>query len=223
MSNDTLMAKRKIAKKTIKVSRGRRYSAKASKTARGHGRSIKHRSARPETEVEETQIIEPGEKLYGPISGIRSFKVTRQGKQKDYAIHTGYGYFIPSLRKAESLVEVNELVESGIRSKEVEPIIEYLDLKVPEIAKAAAVSPSTVSRWKAKTSIGISGSNQFFRIDQVIRKGVDLFGGPEEFKSWLHSPNLALGNNVPAKLITSFIGVDMVDEALDALHYGNVM
>ena len=175
------------------------------------------------TEVEENQMMEAVGKSYGHISGINSFKVNREGKQKVYDIYTGYGYFIASLKKAENLVQVSEVVENGIPSKEVEPIIEYLDLKVPEIARAAAVSPSTVSRWKADTSIGISGSNQFFRIDQVIRKGVDLFGGPEEFKGWLHSPNLALGNNVPAKLLTSSIGVDMVDEALDALHYGNVM
>jgi uncharacterized protein (DUF2384 family) len=32
-----------------------------------------------------------------------------------------------------------------------------------------------------------------------------------------------LGNQVPAKLFTSQIGVEMVDEALDALRYGNVM
>lgn len=154
---------------------------------------------------------------------LTSFKVTRAGKQKSYAIQTGFGYFIPSLKRAESLVQVNELVEAGILSKEVEPIIEYLDLKVPEIARAAAVSPSTVSRWKGDSSIGVPGSNQFFRIDEVIRKGVDLFGGPEEFKDWLHSANLALGNKTPAKLITSNIGVEMIDEALDALHYGNVM
>jgi putative toxin-antitoxin system antitoxin component (TIGR02293 family) len=217
------MAKRKVTRKTTKTSGHGPYSPRASKTATGHRWSADQDSVRPEIEVKEGQVIAHGEKSYGRISGIRSFKVTREGKQKDYAIHTGYGYFITSLKKADNLLQISELIENGIPSKEVEPIIEYLDLKVPEVAKAAAVSPSTVSRWKADTSIGTSGSNQFFRIDQVIRKGVDLFGGPEEFKGWLHSPNLALGNNVPAKLITSSIGVDMVDEALDALHYGNVM
>lgn len=151
------------------------------------------------------------------------FKVTRAGRQKSYTVQARYGYFIPSLRKAENLAQINEIVEAGIPSREVRSIIEFLDLKVPDIAKAAAVSPSTVSRWQADTSIGVPGSNQFFRIDEVIRKGVDLFGGLEEFKAWLRSPNVALGNNIPAKLITSHIGVEMVDEALDALHYGNLM
>jgi uncharacterized protein (DUF2384 family) len=60
-------------------------------------------------------------------------------------------------------------------------------------------------------------------MDEVIRKGVNLFGGEEQFKVWLTSPNLAMGNVPPSKLITSILGVDLVDEALDALSCGNVM
>ena len=153
----------------------------------------------------------------------KAFKVSYGGKQRKYTIKSGFGYFIPSLRKAENLVQVNEVVESGITSSEVEDIVQFLELKVPEIAKVASVSPSTVSRWRPETPIGVPGSNQFFRIDELIRKGADLFGGAEQFKLWLNAPNIALGNAVPAKLLTSQIGVELVDEALDALHYGNVM
>jgi putative toxin-antitoxin system antitoxin component (TIGR02293 family) len=195
-SNDIIMRKRKTPKKPVKTGK-LRYS----KAASGRG------SDKPQAED----------------ARAKYFIVERGGRQKRYAMHGSFGYFIASLRRASNLVQVGELIEAGLPSKEVEPIIKYLDLKVPEIAKAAAVSPSTVSRWREDTSIGSSGSNQFFRIDEVIRKGVDLFGGLEGFKGWLQSPNLALGNQIPSKLITSQIGVEMVDEALDALHYGNVM
>jgi len=153
----------------------------------------------------------------------QSFKVTHAGRQKRYEVRTGYGYFIPSVRKAENLTQISALVEAGIPSKQIEPVIDYLEMKVPDVAAATSVSPSTVSRWKADTSIGGPGSHQFFRIDEVIRKGVDVFGGLDELRGWLQSSNIALGNQVPAKLLTSQIGVEMVDEALDAMHYGNVM
>lgn len=158
-----------------------------------------------------------------PVVAYRSFKVTRAGRQKRYQLRSGYGYFIPSVRKAETLTQVGELVEAGIPSKQITPLVEYLGMKVPDIARAASVSTSTVSRWTADTSIGKPGSNQFFRIDEIIRKGVELFGGLDELRVWLLSPNLALGNQTPAKLLTSQIGVELVDEALEALHYGNVM
>lgn len=179
---------------------------------------------KPKNTPKTTRKEHPGGTQVGEIAvSYQSFKVTHAGRHKDYTLQTGYGYFIPSIRKAKNLVQVHALLEKGIPSKEVEPIIEYLELKVPEVANAAAVSPSTVSRWRADISIGVPGSNQFFRIDEVIRKGVEVFGGLDALKGWLQSPNLALGNQVPAKLVTSQIGVEMVDEALDALHYGNVM
>ena len=158
-----------------------------------------------------------------PAFAYRSFNVTRGGRQKRYKLRTGYGYFIPSVKKAETLTQIREEVEAGITSKEIEPLIEFLDMKVSDIAKAASVSPSTVARWTADTSIGGPGSHQFFRIDEAIRKGVDLFGSPDELLIWLQNPNLALGNQTPIKLLTSQIGLDLVDEALDAMHYGNVM
>lgn len=158
-----------------------------------------------------------------PVVAYRHFKVSRGGRHKRYDLRTGYGYFIPAVRKAESPVQISELVEGGLPYKQITGLIEYLDMTVPDIAKAASVSASTVSRWAADTSIGVPGSNQFFRIDEVIRKGIEVFGGLEELKVWLKSPNQALGNQTPSKLLLSQIGLELVDEALDALHYGNVM
>ena len=155
--------------------------------------------------------------------GEKSFLVTLGGRSKRYSVDQGYGYFISSLKKAGNLEEVSGHLERGIPSKEIKPVVRYLDFKVPEIAKTASVSASTVLRWQPDTSIGPSGSGQFYKIDEIIRKGVSLFGGEEQFKTWLKSPNLSLGNALPIELITSLVGVDLVDEALDALIYGNVM
>ncbi len=157
------------------------------------------------------------------VSNSRSFRVRRGGTQKDYNIRTGYGYFIPSFKNASNIIQVSEVVERGLPSREISSIVHFLDFRVTEIAKATSVSPSTVSRWEPDTVIGVPGSNQFFKIDQLISKGVEVFGGLEEFRSWLQSPNLALGNAIPAKLITSLIGIELVDEALEALQFGNVM
>jgi len=209
-----IMAKRKPAKKG---GRSRYQGGPEDIVSKSYGLQNTPSSA----QVEEAHTQAAEKSGYGhPTS---SFSVTRAGQTKHYTVKTGFGYFIQSLRKAQNLMRVTEVIETGIQSKDVAPIIKYLDMKVPEIARAAAVSPSTVSRWRADSSIGISGSNQFFKIDEVIRKGVALFGNLEGLKGWLQTPNVALGNGVPANLITSQIGVALVDEALDALHYGNVM
>ncbi|WP_373522803.1 antitoxin Xre/MbcA/ParS toxin-binding domain-containing protein [Aquiflexum sp.] len=158
-----------------------------------------------------------------PYGSATSFQVERFGLSKFYNIPGGYGYFIPAFTKAGSMTEVGKLLDQNLLSEDISPIVDFLDLKIQEIAKAASVSPSTVSRWDSKSPIGTPGSYQFFKIDEVIKKGVDLFGNTTHLKEWLDGPNMALGNEAPIKLITSMIGLELVDEALDALHFGNVM
>jgi putative toxin-antitoxin system antitoxin component (TIGR02293 family) len=171
-----------------------------------------------------SNVVEESETAYRKaVHKPTVFKIVRAGKQREYVVESGFGYFIGSFRKATHITQISEVVDKGIASKEIQPVIQYLGFKVSEIAKAAAVSPSTVNRWDPETSIGVAGTNQFFKIDEIIKKGVDLFGGPDEFKSWLDSPNLSLGNQVPGKILTSNIGVELIDEALDALHFGTVM
>jgi putative toxin-antitoxin system antitoxin component (TIGR02293 family) len=152
-----------------------------------------------------------------------SFTIKVGDKEKSYVVSRGFGYFIPSFKKAANLTEITALVDKGISSHEIQRVINYLDFKVPEIAKAASVSVSTVSRWDRDSSIGSPGSGQFFRIDEIIRKGIALFGGENELKQWLMTPNMALGNTTPAHLVISNPGVDLVDEAMDALGYGSVL
>ncbi|MCL6258109.1 DUF2384 domain-containing protein [Aquiflexum sp. TKW24L] len=152
-----------------------------------------------------------------------TFKVSRSGQLKSYEIPSGYGFFVPAFTRAKGMDEVGELLDKNLLSEDIFPIIEYLGLKIQDIAKAASVSPSTVSRWDNKSPIGTPGSYQFFKIDEVIKKGVDLFGNTNHLKQWLDSPNMALGNEAPVKILTSMIGLELVDEALDALHFGNVM
>ncbi|WP_194974824.1 antitoxin Xre/MbcA/ParS toxin-binding domain-containing protein [Aquiflexum lacus] len=159
-----------------------------------------------------------------PYGSATSFKVKRSGHSKSYHIPSGgYGYFVSSFTKAGSMAEVGELLDQNLLSEDISAIVDFLDFKIQDIAKAASVSPSTVSRWDNKSPIGTPGSYQFFKIDEVIKKGVDLFGNTAYLKQWLDSPNMALGNDAPIKLITSMIGLELVDEALDALHFGNVM
>jgi len=157
---------------------------------------------------------------YGQVT---SFQVSRAGQDKSYIIPVGFGFFISVFKKANSLQEVKEVLETNLKSEDIAPIIDFLDLKISDIAKAASVSASTVSRWESSSPIGGPGSFQFFKMDEVIKKGVDLFGSKDHLKQWLENPNIALGNEPPIHLMTSLIGLEMVDEALDALHFGNVL
>ncbi|MBD3628284.1 antitoxin Xre/MbcA/ParS toxin-binding domain-containing protein [Cyclobacterium sp.] len=160
------------------------------------------------------------EKPYG-ISD--TFVVKKGDQQVSYEVKDGYGYFLKAFKFAKSLTEVGQKLEDKLTYAEIAPIIDFLELKMVDLAKAAAVSQSTVSRWSADSKIGIPGSYQFFKMDEVIKKGMDIFGRESSLKSWLNTPNMALGQAKPVVLMVSMTGIDLVHEAIDALHFGNVM
>jgi putative toxin-antitoxin system antitoxin component (TIGR02293 family) len=60
-------------------------------------------------------------------------------------------------------------------------------------------------------------------VDKLARKGVGVFGDHASFIEWLHQPNTALGDSSPLKMLSTPYGVEMVEDALEALEFGNVM
>ncbi|SHM85297.1 putative toxin-antitoxin system antitoxin component, TIGR02293 family [Cyclobacterium lianum] len=160
------------------------------------------------------------EKPYGITD---TFVVKKGDQQVSYEVRNGYGYYLNGFKSAKSLAEVAGKLEDKLTYAEISPIIDFLDLKMVDLAKAAAVSQSTVSRWSADSKIGIPGSYQFFKIDEVIKKGMEIFGRESSLKSWMNTPNMALGQVKPRDLLVSMTGIDLAHEAIDALQFGNVM
>ena len=135
---------------------------------------------------------------------------------------TGYGYFISAFNKAQSLLDISNIVASGLKFKDLKPLIKYLNLSSNDISKITSVTTNTIKRWKSTTKIGTLAAAYFFRIDRTLEKGIELFGNKDELKKWLNSSNISLGTR-PRELLLDPIGIELIDEALDALHFGNVI
>lgn len=105
---------------------------------------------------------------------------------------------------------------------EVEPLMEFLDFNQKESAEFLEVDPGTISRWKKNPKyIGRLRSKNLLDIDEIIAKGVRIFGSEDAFKEWLNTTNYALGDVVPIELLKDPFGVSLVDEAIEALSWGS--
>lgn len=60
-------------------------------------------------------------------------------------------------------------------------------------------------------------------INHIITKGIRIFGSEENFKEWLNTTNYVLGDRKPIDLLKDPHGIDLVDNAIEALSWGNVM
>lgn len=126
-------------------------------------------------------------------------------------------YYLPS---------TNETMRTGEPELDLEysaimPMIDFIGYSQAELAEALELDPSTLSRWKKENkNIGKIRTKAMRDIDQIIAKGVRIFGNESNLKIWLDSPNHALGDQKPFDLLKSPYGIDLVDDALEAMSWG---
>ena len=104
---------------------------------------------------------------------------------------------------------------------ELNELINYLGYTKQEVAEMFEVDPSTLSRWQQDKPIGKLRSKAMYDIDHIIAKGVRLFGSKTILKEWLSTTNYALGDQKPLDLLKDAYGITMVDNAIEAMSWGN--
>jgi putative toxin-antitoxin system antitoxin component (TIGR02293 family) len=108
--------------------------------------------------------------------------------------------------------------------EEVKPLLGFLGYNQKEVATFLEVDPGTISRWKkSKNMIGQLRTKNLMDIDHIIAKGIRIFGSEENFSKWLYTANYALGDVAPIELLKDPYGVEQVEEAVDALIWGNYL
>ncbi len=106
--------------------------------------------------------------------------------------------------------------------KDVEPMIDFFDFNQRESAEFLEVDPATITRWKKNPkTIGRLRSKNLLEIDEIISKGIRIFGNEEALKDWLNTTNYALGDVAPIELLKDPYGVALVEEAIEGLSWGS--
>lgn len=123
-------------------------------------------------------------------------------------------YFLKNTLKNKSAVP-------ALFYNDILPLIDFLGFRQKDLADFLHVDASTITRWKKnETEIGVLRAKIILDIDEIVAKGIRIFGGQPEFKDWLTSINYALGDKRPIDLLKDPYGTEAVDESLEAISWG---
>ena len=155
----------------------------------------------------------------------QSFSVVREGHPAlMIAVANPFGYFIKEAAAAETYIDLNRIIGlHGLRYKSVRALMSFLELTTKGIAALTGVSTRTVSRWRDDSTIGVLPSKNLVKVDALVQKGIEVFGSKELFKAWLNQPNIALGDDTPLAMLSTPYGVELVEDAIEAMAHGSVM
>ena len=63
-------------------------------------------------------------------------------------------------------------------------------------------------------------NEQILKLEELYRKGIELFESADEFNKWLKSESFGLGNTKPINLLNSITGIDLIFEELVRIEFG---
>ena len=107
----------------------------------------------------------------------------------------------------------NEILERFIRISSIPN--KFLAEKVFEIS-----AKTLYSYRHSEKNLPIRINEQILKLEELYKKGKELFESSEEFNKWLKSESYGLGNTKPFDMINSITGIDLVYEELVRIEFG---
>lgn len=149
---------------------------------------------------------------------------------KPYTYYSEFSGFSPILEEqyffVSPLSEVEEpsLSEKPFHLSETKVLFDYLQFSQAEVAEVFEVDPSTLVRWKKEDKLLSRLLTKTIKdMDKIIAKGIRVFGTEVLFQDWLHTTNESLANQRPIDLMRNPYGVERIEEALEAMSWGNIL
>ena len=118
-------------------------------------------------------------------------------------------------------VTVVARLKKGLPYGAVEEFRRTSQLPLESIRCVMRVSARTLARQKVANRLTPEASERLFRLSRIFDKTVGLFDGDAAAaRAWLQSPNRALDQQSPLRLVESEIGAGEVEDLIGRLEHG---
>lgn len=87
--------------------------------------------------------------------------------------------------------------------------------------KVFEISPKTLYTYRhSNKKLPIRINEQILKLEELYKKGIELFESSDQFNKWLKSESYGLGNIKPVEMINSITGIDLIFEELVRIEFG---
>ncbi len=186
-----VVKKNPYSKKKTSGNAGKKGASPATKSGTKHGAAVYGGSAKDKTIA--LELKEPDSQL---IMAVPFF------------------HFLPELEKESPTYKYDQ----------IKPLLDFLGYNQGDSSELLETNASTLSRWKNSdkpVDIGKLRSKIVLDIDEIISKGVRIFGDERLFQDWLNTSNYSLGDVKPVDLLKDVYSIELVEDAIDALSWGS--
>lgn len=109
---------------------------------------------------------------------------------------------------------------NGISASELEKLRVNIGLEHHHFAKILQVTTRTLQNKTGKDKLNISVTEKALKLSRLYQNGYLTFGDKDNFKSWMRSKVLALGNQTPLSFLDTQFGFELVEQIIGRISHG---
>jgi len=134
---------------------------------------------------------------------------------------TDTGFFAQDATAPDaSPMETIALIREGVPTGVLVQIKEALDLTDAELARVVRIPKRTLTRRKKDGVLRPDESERALRLLRLVRHAEAVFGTTEDARAWMHTPNMALGDESPLQFADTEPGARRVNQLLGQIEHG---
>lgn len=122
--------------------------------------------------------------------------------------------------KILSELEVVKTARKGITKKTINDIIQMTGMTQAEFARYLNVTPRAIQRKDVNEHLSTNTSEKALIISNLYSRGSQVLSSLENFKLWMETPNVALGNVPPKEYLDTFSGIEYLMDELGRIENG---
>jgi putative toxin-antitoxin system antitoxin component (TIGR02293 family) len=124
------------------------------------------------------------------------------------------------ISNAHSEIDILNLIKKGVPKKALDKTMQMMDFSLDEMSTILHVSERTLRRYDDKSNLNIEQSERIIELNKLYQFGIEVLGSLDNFKIWINSPILALGQQKPKEFLDTSLGITMLKNILGRIQYG---
>ena len=116
-----------------------------------------------------------------------------------------------------------EEAAAGVPASALIDLIDMTHLNKNFIAGMLNLSTRTIDRYlKGDNLLNPSSGELMLKLFSLFKKGEKIFGNADEFQKWIEKPAYGLGYKFPKELMQTSAGIDLIQDELTRIAYGDL-
>lgn len=112
------------------------------------------------------------------------------------------------------------IIREGVKMQTLEHLMDTTGITPSEMSSIIHTSERTLRRYTTSTILSPEQSERIIELARLFSRGSEVFGSLNNFKTWMNSKVLALGNIQPKNLLDTSLGIEILQEELGRIEHG---